>query len=156
MAYSFTRPGARCPFTDRIWPRDGGWLDDARATTAEMLPVWVAPELWRVELEGRVATPAAQLVGERGRLVGRVDAWDEAAAGDWVTECRLRTLRIAARRPGDLRLSPITADARTCTVAGANLAGWLAARAARVLDGDAGYEAERARQADWLRRRLGL
>jgi hypothetical protein len=155
-AYTFTRRGARCPFTDRLWPQDGGWLADARATNVEHLPVWLATELWRVELAGRIATPAAQTLGERGRLLERVEAWDEAAAEEFVGDCRRRTLAIAARRPGDLRLKPLADDARTCTPAGANLAGWLAARAARVLDGDEGRAAERRRQAAWLRDRLGL
>jgi hypothetical protein len=148
-AYTFTRRGARCPFTDRIWPRDGGWLADARATSAEHLPVWIATELWRVELAGRISTPAAQTLGERGRLLGRVEAWDEAAAGDFVADCRRATLTHAARRPGDLRLTPLAADAQRCTAAAANLAGWLAAQAT-------GRAAERARQVGWLRERLGV
>jgi hypothetical protein len=48
-------------------------------------------------------------------------------------------------------------DARGCSAAGsANLAGWLAARTARVLDGEDGRAAERTRQAEWLRARLGV
>jgi hypothetical protein len=156
IAYTFTRRGARCPFTDRLWPQDAGWLPDARATSAERLPVWIARELWRVELAGRIATPASQTLGERGRLLGRIDAWDETAAEEFVGECRRRTLAHAARRPGDLRLKPLADDARACTPAGANLAGWLAARAAAVLDGEEGRVAERARQAGWLRERLGV
>jgi hypothetical protein len=155
-AYTFTRSGARCPFTDRRWPRDGGWLADARATSVEHLPVWIATELWQVELAGRISTPAHQTVGERGRLLERVDAWNEAAAEEFVADCRRTTLRHAARRPGDLRLTPLADDARACTPAAANLAGWLAARAARVLDGEDGRAGERARQAAWLRERLGV
>ena len=156
MAYTFTRRGARCPFTARTWPGHGGWLAGARATSGEQLPVWIAAELWTVELEGRISTPAAQLYGERGRLVERVTAWDAAAAEEWVGDCRRRTLTLAARRPGDLRLGPLAADARGATAATANLAGWLAARTARVLEGDDGYRRERERQAAWLRERLGL
>ena len=156
-AFTFTRRGARCPFTDRIWPADGGWLPDARATTADKLPVWIANELWQVELAGEIATPGEQIVGERGRLLERVEAWDRAAAEEFVTDCRRRTLTLAARRPGDLRLTPMANDARGCgTAAQANLAGWLAARTARVLDGEDGRAAERARQAQWLRARLGV
>ena len=83
-------------------------------------------------------------------------AWDAAAAEEWFGDCRRRTLTLAARRPGDLRLGPLAEDARGCTAASANLAGWLAARAARVLEGDDGYRRERERQAAWLRERLGL
>jgi hypothetical protein len=156
-AFTFTRRGARCPFTDRIWPADGGWLPDARATTAEHLPVWIAKELWRVELAGEIATPGEQTVGERGRLLERIAEWDRTAAEEFAADCRRRTLTLAARRPGDLRLKPMADDARGCTTAAsANLAGWLAARAARVLDGEDGRAAERARQAEWLRARLGV
>lgn len=155
-AYTFTRRGARCPFTGRVWPDGGGWLADARATDVDHLPVWIATELWRVELAGRISTPAAQTVGERGRLLERIDAWDASAAEEFVADCRRTTLRHASRRPGDLRLKPLADDARACPPAGANLAGWLAARAAGVLDGDEGRAAERARQAGWLRDRLGV
>jgi hypothetical protein len=156
-AYTFTRRGARCLFTDRIWPCDGGWLPDARATDTDHLPVWIATELWRVELAGRISTPGAQTLGERGRVLDRIDAWDETAAEEFVADCRLRTLTLAARRPGDLRLKPLAEDARRCTTAAAaNLAGWLAARTARVLDGEDGRARERVRQADLLRARLGV
>jgi len=95
IAHTFTRPGALCPFTARTWPENGDWLDAARATSLEHLPVWIAPELWRVELEGHVATPAAQLLAERGRLVEQVDAWDRRTAEAFVAGCIGRTIERA-------------------------------------------------------------
>jgi hypothetical protein len=156
IAHTFTRTGARCPFTGRIWPAGGAWLDDARAATLEHLALWIAPELWRVELAGRVSAPASQLLGERGRLVEHVAAWDVEAAKAFVAGCTARTLELASGRADDPALACLAEDAAACTPAAANLAGWLAARAAFAVSGPAGGREERARQALWLADRLGL
>jgi hypothetical protein len=38
----------------------------------------------------------------------------------------------------------------------ASVSAYIAARAAELQDGSAGYDAERARQGDWLTSKLGL
>jgi hypothetical protein len=156
MAHTFTRPGALCPFTARTWPADGRWLESARATTLEHLPVWIAPELWKVELAGGVATPAAQLLAERGRLVERVDAWDRRIAEAFVAGCVGRTIERVERQPDNPTLALLAADARSCGAPDANVCGWLAARAAFVLSGTDGYRRERDHQSRWLVERLQL
>ena len=156
IAHTFTRPGALCPFTARTWPADGGWLEAARATTLEHLPVWIAPELWRVELAGDVATPAAQLLAPRGRLIEQVDAWDRRMAEAFVAGCVGRTVDRVELRPDDATLGLLAADARSCGAPDANVCGWLAARAAFVLSGGDGYRREREYQSRWLVERLQL
>jgi hypothetical protein len=156
IAHTFTRPGALCPFTARTWPVDGGWLENARATTLEHLPVWIAPELWKVELAGGVATPAAQLRAERGRLVERVDAWGRRTAEAFVAGCVGRTIERVELQPDDPTLALLAADARSCGAPDANVCGWLAARAAFVLSGADGYRREREHQSRWLIERLQL
>ena len=135
---------------------DGGWLEGARATTLEHLPVWIAPELWRVELAGDVATPAAQLLAPRGRLIEQVDAWDRRMAEAFVAGCVGRTVNRVELRPDDATLGLLAADARSCGAPDANVCGWLAARAAFVLSGADGYRREREYQSRWLVERLQL
>jgi hypothetical protein len=156
MAHTFTRPGALCPFTGRTWPAGGAWLEGARATRLEHLPVWIAPELWRVELAGHVAAPAAQLLADRGRLVEQVTAWDRRMAEAFVAGCTGRTIERGELRPDDPTLALLAADARSCGAPEANLCGWLAARAAFVFGGAAGALRERERQSQWLVERLQL
>ena len=156
IAHTFTRPGALCPFTARIWPANGGWLEAARATSLERLPVWIAPELWRVELAGHVATPALQLLAERGRLVEQVGEWDRRTAEAFVAGCVGRTIERVELRPGDATLALLAADARSCGAPDANVCGWLAARAAFVFGGADGYHRERAYQSRWLVERMQL
>jgi hypothetical protein len=156
IAHTFTRPGALCPFTARTWPANGRWLGAARATSLEHLPVWIAPELWRVELAGQVATPALQLLAERGRLVEQVDAWDRRTAEAFVTGCVGRTIERVELRPDDATLALLAADARSCGAPDANVCGWLAARAAFVFGGADGYHRERVLQSRWLVERLQL
>jgi hypothetical protein len=156
IAHTFTRPGALCPFTGRTWPAGGEWLEEARATSLEHLPIWIAPELWRVELQGQVATPAAQLLAERGRLLEQVDAWDRRTAEAFVAGCIGRTIERVELRPDDATLALLAADARSCGAPDANVCGWLAARAAFVSSGDGGYRRERERQSRWLVERLQL
>jgi hypothetical protein len=156
IAHTFTRPGALCPFTARTWPVDGEWLEAARATRLEHLPVWIAPELWKVELAGDVATPGTQLFAERGRLLERVAEWDRRTAEAFVASSTARTIERAELRPGDSTLALLANDARSCGAPDANVCGWLAARAAFVSAGADGHRREREQQSRWLVERLGL
>jgi hypothetical protein len=48
---------------------------------------WIDDELWVVELAGEVEEVDEMLVARRGRLLNRVDAWDESAMGDFRESC---------------------------------------------------------------------
>src|SRR5918999_5776090 len=43
------------------------------------LPLWIGPVLYEAELGGEVVAARSKLVASRGRLVRRIDAWDDEA-----------------------------------------------------------------------------
>jgi hypothetical protein len=152
-AYKFLRPGAVGPFSGYRWT-PGEWVETQDATLCVRgihacriadLPYWIAQELWQVELDGLVREEERKLVAERGRLVRRVEAWDGAAGRRFAVACAQRT---AEPYTGDA-----VANAENGEVA---VVGFIAARAAEVADGVAGYSAEREAQARWLADELGL
>lgn len=168
MAYKFLLRGAVGPFSGFGWPvpsggEPGAWVEaDARAgcvsgvhaCTVEDLPFWLLPELWRVELGGDPVRSRHKVVAPRGRLLGPVEAWDRDAAASFSAGCLERLRALAERRAdaeghlGDVeRFAP---DLSAAAVAS------LCARAAEAVEGAAGYDAERAAQAAWLARELGL
>lgn len=156
MAYAFTGPAARRPFVGGRWPDPGTWAGGARASRTEHLPVWIAAELWIVELAGSVHDVGTQVRADRGRLVQRLDAWDGNAALAFAEDCAARIRAIADRSESDGAMAAYRADAARFDAGDANVAGWIAARAAAVVGGEAGAARERARQAAWLTDRLGL
>ena len=158
IAFTFTGADARRPFLGERWPPPGEWAERGRGSRIEHLPVWIAAELWLVELDGSVHEVETQLRADRGRLVRRVAGWDDAAASEFARSCADRILELARRAAaGDSRMAAYRADADAFgPPADANVAGWVAARAAAAVDGEQGAVRERSRQADWLRDRLGL
>jgi len=158
IAFTFTGPGEVRPFLGGRWPPPGEWAEHGRGSRIEHLPVWIAAELWLVELDGSVHEIESQLRAERGRLVRQIAAWDDAAASAFAGSCAGRILELAERAaPDDGRMAAYRADAEAFGApADANVAGWVATRAAAVVEGEAGAVRERARQAEWLRDRLGL
>ena len=158
-AFAFTGPGARRPFVGGRWPDPGTWSEEGvRASLIGHLPVWIAEELWVVELEGSVHEVETQLRADRGRLVRRVSSWDEDAAAAFVRSCADRILELAGHDGGDSgRMAAYRDDANAFAEAGdANVAGWVAARAAAAAGGEEAAERERARQSAWLADRLQL
>ncbi len=104
-AYKFLARGGTGRFSDFQWPlpTDGGsgdWVDagealqDCRtgvhACTPRQLLEWIDDELWEIELDGKVVEREAMLVAPRGRLLARVDAWDDQAAQDFADACAWR------------------------------------------------------------------
>jgi len=177
-ALKFLRAGAVGPFSGAAWPvpgnggEPGAWLgadgapslcrSGVHACRPADLPLWICEELWRVELGGEVTAAPDKLVAPRGRLLGRVEAWDAAAADELAGACVTRAValgeagdgyaadaagcaRDASRRDG----APAFAAAATCA--------YIAAHAAAAAAGDPdAYAAERAWQAGWMAERLGL
>ena len=161
IAFAFTGPDATRPFVGGRWPEPGTWADGARGSLIRHLPVWVAAELWLVELEGAVHEVETQLRANRGRLVRRVTAWDDAAARAFAESCSDRIVELVAAATANgaasERMAAYGDDARALVEpAHANVAGWVAAQAAVVVEGEEGAERERGRQAAWLAERLGL
>jgi hypothetical protein len=159
IAFTFTGAGARRPFLGDHWPPAGEWADLGRGSRIDHLPVWIAAELWLVELDGSVHEVATQLRADRGRLVRRISGWDEGSAADFARSCAARILELAPQTAGadDPRIAAYRADAEAVgSRADANVAGWVATRAAAAVAGAEGAAQERARQAQWLRDRLEL
>jgi hypothetical protein len=158
MAFTFTGPRALRPFFGVHWPPPGEWTEHGRGSRIEHLPVWIAAELWLVELDGSVHEVQSQLRADRGRLLRRIAGWDETAAAEFARSCADRILELAERSAaGDPRMAAYRADAEALgSPADANVAGWVAARAAAAVEGEGSAARERARQAGWLRDRLGL
>jgi hypothetical protein len=164
-AFKFLRPGRVAPFTRVTWPKPGEWVESdgdvdlcrsgVHALEPRALPVWIAEELWRVELEGAETVAPGIVAGTRGRLVERVEAWNDETAREFARACAARVsdapAGLAAERAADATASAETAraDYTATTVA------YMAAHSAEA-GSPGGYEAEREWQARWLVERLGL
>jgi hypothetical protein len=177
IAYKFMRPGAVGPFSGYSWPvpgddSPGAWVEGARAphpcTTGvhacaiDDLPVWLGTELWVVELDGEVTRHRTKLVAPRGRLVRRVESWDEATAREFARACASRARDHAESVGGPpeaaRRAQSYARDADEEAESGRPAtAAYIAATAAAHAAGDrSAIGTERAWQTRWLADRLGL
>jgi hypothetical protein len=111
IAYKFLSPGAVGLFSRLAWPvprdaRPGDWVvaegplevcrNGVHACGPDDLIEWIDSELWRVELGEPVMESEAGLVASRGRLLSRVEEWDEDAARALTRDCVLRARDRAA------------------------------------------------------------
>jgi hypothetical protein len=161
IAYAFTRAGALSPFTGRRWPlpvagHPGPWFTDPHGCRVDVLPAWVAPELWRIDLEDVLGEEHGRIFAGRGRLLQHIAAWDDATADAFATDCCDHARVLVSHWDGDpvvrealLADAPLVANA-----ASANVAGYFAALAAERVHGPEAAAGERRRQASWLVRRL--
>lgn len=167
IAYKFTRPGARSAFTDFTWPEQE-WVDadgplelcrnGIHACRVPALPRWVADELWLVELDGVEDDRDGVVLARRGRLVERVDAWHAESSRDLARACARRARQLADAQPEPLigkMADDIAAIAEGPDPSATALAMYCTAHAFDLAV-PGGYDAERGRQADWLREQLGL
>ena len=155
-AFKFLLPGRVAPFSRFRWPV-GDWVegDDSAACNAGVhaceagdLPFWLTEELWEIELAGPIARGRHKIVAGRGRLVGRVGSWDDAAAGRFGEACVTRMRELAARRR---EAEGYLADLENWSPFVLPVAvGSLAARAFEAVEGREGYDVERAAQSAWL------
>ena len=158
-AYKLLRPGRVAPFGGVAWPLPGEWLEVERveacrsglhACRAADLPYWLGlGELWEVELEG-IEFDDRKLAARRGRLLRRVEEWNERTQQAFVGSCAERLRPLAAADP---RFLAFLSDVEASSPQGA---AFVAARAAELNGGPAAYEAERRAQADWLISALAL
>ncbi|MDQ3933597.1 MAG: hypothetical protein M3340_03080, partial [Actinomycetota bacterium] len=99
-AYKFLEEGRVAPFSRHVWPDDGSWVRANGATEpcrggvhacrVGDLPMWIRPELWQIELEGAIAEHDTKISASAGRLVRRVEAWDEDTANQLKVDCAFR------------------------------------------------------------------
>jgi hypothetical protein len=163
-AYKFLRPDGTGVFSGFHWPLPvgvpGAWVrsdvDPCRsgihACRPRHLPLWIGRSLYEIELDGEIVDDAMKVVASQGRLLRRVDAWDEQAYDDYTRMCADRAHELARARA----LESWEAVIEPSVPEGGALLGFVAARIAEVIDGEDGYRRERASQAEWLVERLGL
>jgi hypothetical protein len=164
IAYKFLRPDGTSVFTRFTWPLpDGGpgpWVDAGvdpcrsgiHACRRADLPLWLGRALYEIELDGEIHEEATKLVAPRGRLLRRIDAWEEATRDEYTRMCADRAHELA--RGEDL--PEWDAVVEPSMPEGPALLGFIAARIAEEISGADAYHAERRRQAAWLAERLGL
>jgi hypothetical protein len=100
IAYKFLSSDRIGLYSGVGWPEPGTWLEadgqvercvaGIHGLHAEGLLDWIDDELWTCELAGIVEDDGRVLVAERGRLLERVDAWNESAARDFARACASR------------------------------------------------------------------
>ena len=164
IAYKFLRPDGTSVFTRFTWPLPdngpGPWVDarvdpcrsGIHACRRADLPLWLGRSLYEIELEGEVREEATKVVAPRGRLLRRIDAWDESTRDEYTRMCADRAHELA--RAADL--AGWDAVVEPSVPEGPALLGFVAARIAEKISGADAYHAERRHQADWLADRLGL
>lgn len=174
IAFKFLGAGAVAPFTRFAWPvpaagGPGAWVEarvgggrthGIHACRPEHLACWIDAELWTVELGGGVEDGFMEVVAPRARLLGEVEAWRAGAAARFAQDCarRLRERADASGLDRALhgRLRGLLGDAEGAAAAGkASASAYIAARAAGLVGGDAGFRAERLEQGRRLAALVG-
>jgi hypothetical protein len=166
-ALKFMRPDRVAPFTAITWPSPGEWLTVEEAPAlcrrgvhgirTTVLPTWIAEELWRIELDGAEEIASGIVVGSRGRLLARVDEWNDETAREFSLACahHVRHLGAKSERAGDYVADAARSAPNARAGSSAALVGYMAAHAAEAAS-PGGFSREREWQADWLVDRLGL
>jgi hypothetical protein len=167
IGYKFLRRDGTSVFTGFRWPlpdgdAPGSWVDarvdpcrsGVHACRPAELPLWVAPVLYEIELDGDIVERQWKVVASRGRLLRRMEAWDDRLRAGYTRMCadRAHDLALGAAPPlhgWDAVIEPSVPE-------GPALLGFVAARIAEERGGVQGYHAERARQTAWLVERLDL
>lgn len=160
IAYKFLRPDRTSVFAKFAWPV-GEWVqadvDPCRsgihACRAGDLPYWAGRHLYEIELDGAITEETTKIVASRGRLLRRIEAWDDLRDA-YTRMCADRGHELA--RGATPALGDWEAVIEPSIPEGPALLGFVAARIAEEISGPAAYRAERARQTDWLVGRLGL
>jgi hypothetical protein len=164
-AYKFLSADGRGVFSGFSWPLPNGGPGDWVAADVDVcrsgihgcrlgdLSYWVAPTLYEVELDGEVAEAGMKVIAPLGRLVRRIDAWNDETREEYSQMCIARAGELGASAP-DL-VGP-WAPPPEASAQGPALMGFIAARLAEQIDGVEAYVDERRRQSAWLADRLGL
>jgi hypothetical protein len=164
-AYKFLTADGKGVLTGFAWPLPNGgageWVEaevelcrsGVHACRSADLPYWLAPVLYEIELAGDVAEAGMKVVAPRGRLVRRIDAWNDETREAFSQMCIARAAELAAQAPD---LVGSWAPPPAASAAGPALMGYIAARLGEAISGVQGYVDERGRQSAWLADRLGL
>jgi hypothetical protein len=164
-AYKFLAGDGVGVFSRFAWPLPNGgpgdWVESEVVTCRSGihacrpldLPYWVAPTLYEIELDGPIEEQAIKIVAPRGRLIRRIEAWNDETRRAYVEMCIARAHELAAAAP-----EPVDDWAPTdeMAAAGPALMSFMAARIAERHGGVDAYIDERMRQSAWLVERLRL
>jgi hypothetical protein len=101
-----------------------------------------------------IAYRRSKLVASRGRLLRRIEAWDDELRHAYTRMCADRAHELASGASPPLEAWDAVVEPSMRE--GPALLGFVAARIAEEVSGSAAYHAERARQTEWLAERLGL
>jgi hypothetical protein len=149
------------------WVRADGEIglcvNGIHASNTDQLPQWLGDEIWEIELDGEIVRTEPALVAARGRLVRPLAEWDEAARLAFCEDCAMRARRIADRSPAGAEVYAGKIEPFTTRGMAAAVGYWTALVAGEAVAGrrdgaeyDGAFTRERAAQAAWLRRELGL
>lgn len=180
IAYKFLAESGIGRFSERAWPLPqadgpGEWVSVAppvspcirgiHATRASHLAYWLDNQLWQIELAGELVETESAVVAERGRLVRRIEQWNEAAWSALCAFCTERTNamfeRVQRDAPSELQrarflVSEVDSFVKMGAYPTAVYVAAVAAHVASELEPEAAYRAERAAQAAFLVAHLGL
>jgi hypothetical protein len=180
IGYKFLRSDGTSLFTGFRWPlpedgEPGSWVEATRggpegqgggkytvdpcrsgihACRPADLPPWIGEILYEVELAGEIVELTSKVVAARGRLLRRIEAWDDRLRDAYTRMCADRAHEIA--RGGSPLLDHWDVYVERSVPEGPALLGFVAARIGEERWGRPAYRAERARQAEWLVEHLGL
>jgi hypothetical protein len=137
-------------------------VNGVHACTTDQLPQWLGPEIWEIELDGEILRTEPALVASCGRLRRPVEAWDGQAHVRFAEACLARARELDAHYGSGAPL--VEKVMHTLSWGGAGPAGYFTALLAGESasgrhsgpDYDAAFARERAVQARWLERELGL
>jgi hypothetical protein len=164
-AYKFLTTESLGVFSHFAWPlpdgRPGAWVESQvdpcrtgiHACRTIDLPYWVAAALYEIELDGPVAELEIKVVAPRGRLIRRIDAWNDATREAYGQMCFARAHELVAAAGG--RLDGWAPTAEIALFESARL-GFIAATIAEQLNGFDAHLEERKRQSEWLVEHLTL
>lgn len=142
-----------------MWPPPREWLEGGaegvHAIQPDVLAIWIAEELWRVDLEGATPIAPGVLAAPRGRLVSRVEEWTDEAARDFARACAAHVRAVPPGWAAEYAEDAAADAERARADSTATLVGYMAARAAERAEPGC-LAAERRRQSLWLAERLGL
>jgi hypothetical protein len=164
-AYKFLGEDGLGVFSRFAWPLPNGgpaaWVESEvlpcrsgiHACRLIDLPYWVAPAMYEIELDGPIDRQSIKVVAPRGRLIRRIDGWDDETREAYSQMCIARARELVAAAPEPLDAWEPSPDR---VAAGPAMTGFMAARIAERLGGIDAYVEERMRQSAWLADRLGL
>ena len=164
-AYKFLADDGMGVFSRFAWPLPNGspgmWVESEveacrsgiHACRPADLPYWLAAGLYEIELDGPIEEHDLKIVAPRGRLLRRIDAWNDESRKEYSQMCIAQARELAAMAPGELGEWAPTPD---LSGAGPAAMGYVAARIAEELGGADAHLDERKRQSAWLVERLGL